>query len=111
MVEIGTGDRFAAYADALRRDVCRTCLDGRGDGACGLASRACPLDEQLPAVIAAIQSIHSSNLDDYTRAVEASVCSNCSNRAAGVPCGLREHADCALIAYLPLVIEAVEESH
>ena len=40
--------RFAAYADALRREVCRSCLDGRGDGSCGLTSRACPLDAQLP---------------------------------------------------------------
>ncbi len=111
MVETETRDRFAAYADALRRDVCRTCLDGRGDGACGLTSRACPLEAQLPAVIAAIEGIHSSDLDDYTRAVEAQVCSNCSNRTPGEPCELRERADCALVAYLPLVIEAVEESH
>jgi hypothetical protein len=108
---MATSERFAAYADALRREVCRTCLDGRGDGECGLTSRACPLDAQLPAVIAAIESIHSNNIDDYTQAVEERVCSNCSNKAPGEPCGLREHADCALVAYLPLVIDAVEESH
>jgi hypothetical protein len=111
MGEIETGDRFAAYAEALRREVCRACLDGTGDGRCGLEGHACPLDAQLPAVIAAIQGVRSNNLDDYTRAVEERVCSNCANRAAGEPCQLREHADCALVAYLPLVIDAVEESH
>jgi len=104
-------DRFAAYADAIRREVCRSCLDGRGNGECGLTSRSCPLDAQLPAVIRAVQGIHSANLEDYTRAVEEHVCSSCSNKVAGESCGLRDHADCALVAYLPLVIDAVEESH
>jgi len=102
--------RFAAYSDALRREVCRTCLDGRGDGSCGLTARACPLDAQLPAVLAAVQGIHSANLDDYTKAVEEQVCAHCSNRSAEGPCLLREHADCALVAYLPLVVDAVEQA-
>lgn len=104
-------DRFTAYADAIRREVCRTCLDGRGDGRCGLINRSCPLEAQLPAVVQAVQGIHSANLDDYTRAVEEHVCSSCSNRVEGEPCGLRDHADCALVAYLPLIVDAVEESH
>ena len=90
MAESDAESRFAAYSDALRREVCRTCLDGRGDGTCGLTNQECPLDAQLPAVIAAVQGIHSNNLDDYTKAVEDQVCSHCSNRPARGCCESRE---------------------
>jgi len=85
------------------------CLDSRDDGGCGLTGRSCALDAHLEALLAALLAVDSPRIDDYAAAVRAHVCSRCDSREADGVCRLREAAACALDAYLPLVIEAIEE--
>jgi hypothetical protein len=102
-------DRSAAYRDAIRRRVCSPCLDGRGDGTCGLSGRACALDVHLPRVVEAILAVDSHRMDDFIAAIEAEICADCESPGSGGTCRLREQGDCALSTYLPLVVDAVGE--
>jgi hypothetical protein len=99
------------YREAIRRRVCSVCLDSRDDGSCGLSGRVCALESHLPQLVAILTSLDSPSLDDYTAAVRAQVCSRCESRQPQGACQLREAAVCALDAYLPLVLEAIEEVH
>jgi hypothetical protein len=103
-------ERYRAYSEAIQRRVCRTCLDQADDGTCGLTRRVCALERHLPEIVGALVAVHSDRMDDYVAAVEARVCSRCSEQASG-ECRLRNRAECALYSLLPLVVEAVEEVH
>ena len=104
-------DRSIAYRDAIRRRVCSPCLDGRGDGTCGLSGRTCALDVHLPRIVEAILAVDSTRMDDFIAAIEAEICAGCESRGSGGACRLRDQGDCALATYLPLVVDAVEEVH
>jgi hypothetical protein len=110
MSEAPVEDRYRAYRDAIRRRVCAVCLDGADDGGCSLAGPAsCPIDEHLPRLVEAILDVRARRDDAYAAAVEARVCSHCSERDGLGLCRLRRDGRCALSVYLPLVVEAVEE--
>jgi hypothetical protein len=102
-------DLFAVYWDAIRRRVCAPCLDGRGDGTCGLSGRACALDVHLPRIVEALLRVDSSRMDDFITVIETEICAGCESRGSGSTCRLREQGDCALATYLPLVVDAIEE--
>ncbi len=102
-------DRYTAYRDAIRRRVCAPCLDGHGDGSCGLSGRACALDLHLPRIIEAILAVRSTRMDEFVAAIEAQICTTCEAHGPGPECPLRAEGDCALATYLPLVVDAVEE--
>lgn len=102
-------NRSAAYRDAIRRRVCAPCLDGRGDGTCGLSGRTCALDVHLSRIVETIAAIDSPRMDEFVAAIEAQVCPGCEPHGADGSCRVREQGDCALATYLPLVVDAVEE--
>ena len=102
-------DRSIAYRAAIRRHVCSPCLDGRGDGSCGLSGRACALDAHLPRIVEVLMAVDSPRMDEYVAAIEAEICPGCELRGSGERCRVSEQGDCALAAYLPLVVDAVEE--
>ncbi len=52
--------------------------------------------------------VQSVRMDDYVRALRAQVCTHCREQDAAGVCALRKHGDCALDAYLSLVIDAIE---
>ena len=102
-------DRYTAYRDAIRRRVCTPCLDGHGDGTCGLSGRTCALDVHLPRIIEAILAVESRRMDAFVAAIEAQICTTCASHGPGPECLLRDQGDCALATYLPLVVDAVAE--
>jgi hypothetical protein len=102
-------DLYQAYMAAIRRRVCAVCLDSRDDGRCGLSGRTCAIERHLPELIDGLVQIDSPRIDDYIAAIRARVCAGCPDQDAQGRCELREKGDCALDAYLALVIEAVEE--
>ena len=104
-------ERYRAYGDAIRKRVCRQCLDQADDGTCGLRGRVCALELHLPEIVRALVGVRSDRMDDYTAAVEEQVCSRCSAEAGSGDCRVRDRAECALYSLLPLVVEAVEEVH
>jgi hypothetical protein len=102
--------RCEEYLDAIRRRVCAVCLDGRDDQSCGLSARTCAIEDHLPQLVRALSSVPTSKrLEDYADAIRAQVCSVCRHQDEKGSCDLRNHGDCALDAYLSLVLDAVEE--
>lgn len=102
-------DTFIAYWTAIRAQACAACLDVADDGSCGLRGRLCALAGHLPLIVRAIGSVESARMDEYVEAIEAHVCRGCHEQDARGRCRLRDRGDCALYAYLPLVVDAVEE--
>jgi len=103
-------DTHRDYREALRRRVCAICLDGKDDGSCGLVGDVrCALDRHLARLVGAVLDVRARRDDAYAAAIEARVCSQCSDRDELGRCALRRDGRCALIAYLPLIVEAIEE--
>ena len=101
-------------SDAARRSlqerVCSVCTDRLSSGECGLSNtRECPFDKHLQQIVGAISRVDSTNLQDYINAIREDVCSICEHNDEG-KCEHRDHVDCALDAYIILVIEAIENA-
>jgi hypothetical protein len=109
MAELALDPRYQAYMEAIRRRVCAVCLDGRDDRSCGLTGRVCAIEAHLPQVVAALSAVQSGSMLDYEAAIRAQVCPGCEHQDDQGTCRLRDHADCALDAYLSLVLDAVED--
>ena len=103
-------ERHQAIWTALRETVCAVCLDRRDDGSCDLSGgRTCALEAHLPRIIEIVQTVHSPRMDEYVEAIRQRICAVCEHDAQGV-CRARDDGACALDAYLPLVVEAIEEA-
>jgi hypothetical protein len=95
--------------EAIRRKVCSICLDSRDDLSCGLTGRQCAIEAHLPRLVEVLSRIESPRIDAYALAVREEICGGCRDRRADGGCALRASASCALDAYLPLVVDAIEE--
>ena len=104
-----TDVRYQTFLAAIRQRVCNVCLDQRNDGSCGLSGRRCAIEKHLAGVVQTVAAIDSDHMDDYVMAIESQVCCDCSEQDAAGRCGLRENGDCALHAYLSLVVDAIED--
>ena len=105
-------DRIAdpvEYREAIRARVCAVCLDSRDDRSCGLSGRDCAIEAHLPRLVGALMSVHSPRVEDYEAAIRAQVCDSCEEQDASGRCTLRDNAECALEAYLSLVLDAVDD--
>lgn len=111
MTEAGREALRDDYREAIRRRVCSVCLDSQDDGSCSLTGRVCALESHLPELVEALAAVQGPRIEDYEAAVRAAVCSRCESRDGRGVCRLRETAACALDAYLPLVLDAIEEVH
>ena len=111
MPETPQEERYRPYWEAIRRRVCAVCLDSADDGSCGLVKdRSCPIERHLPRLIDALTSVRSRRMDEYVSALDAQICSQCREREGNGGCRLRDHGECALAIYLPLVVDAMEEA-
>ena len=102
----------SAELEALVRDrICRVCSDRTADGACGLEQpSACSLFRLFPQVAKAIQSVESEDIGDYIKAIRANVCSVCQEQLPDGSCEQRHQVQCALDAYLLLIVDVIEET-
>jgi hypothetical protein len=64
----------------------------------------------FPEVARAIQSVASDDIHQYIEAIRRNVCTVCEQQARDGSCEVREQVQCALDAYLLLVVEAIEEA-
>jgi hypothetical protein len=95
----------------VRRKICGVCSDRTMDGECGLEQPSnCALFALFPQVARAIQSTQSNDIQDYIQAIRAGVCSVCEKQAKDGSCETRHQVQCALDAYLVLVVDAIEEA-
>jgi hypothetical protein len=104
--------RSLAELETIVRDrICGVCSDRTVDGNCGLEQPSnCALFRLFPQVAKAIQSVHSNDIADYIRAIRANVCSICNEQMPDGSCEMRHHVQCALDAYLLLIVDVIEEA-
>ena len=95
----------------VRNRICRVCSDRKENGECGReAPVTCALFRLFPEVARAIQSVESDDVNPYIEAIRRNVCSVCAEQAADGTCETRQQVQCALDAYLVLIVDAIEEA-
>jgi hypothetical protein len=99
--------RFQAYWEAIRQHV-RRLPDQADDGECGLTQRVWRSRGTCRGWPRSSRRCRAHAWTEYEAAVRAEICPGCSGQDGQGRCALREKADCAPFAYLPLVLEAVE---
>jgi hypothetical protein len=98
-----------AARELLRERVCSVCTDRRSDGSCGISGgRVCAFDKHLDRIVAAIGKVKSDRIQDYVTAIRADVCAFCEGQDETGYCPHRTATECALDAYVVLVVEAIE---
>jgi hypothetical protein len=105
-------DRSLVELEAIvRKRICNLCTERTVQGQCGLDEPSnCALFQLFPQVAQAIQSVSSDDIHDYIEAIRASVCSVCRHQESDGSCETRQMVQCALDAYLLLVVDAIEEA-
>ncbi len=100
----------AATWTVLQDRICRRCVDGDGTGACRLpAGEACALQHFLPEIIATVSATTATTIDGYIERLRSGICAHCDSQNADLVCSKRNHLECALDRYYPLVIEIIEQ--
>ncbi|HEX3743498.1 MAG TPA: hypothetical protein VHW09_06200 [Bryobacteraceae bacterium] len=95
----------------VRNKICGVCTERTVEGDCGLEEPSnCALFRLFPQVAQAIQSVKSDDIQQYLDAIRSSVCAVCTDQAKDGSCETRQQVRCALDAYLPLVVDAIEEA-
>src|SRR6185369_981863 len=95
----------------IRNRICNLCTERTVEGECGLEEPSgCALFRLFPQVALAIQSVSSDDIGPYIEAIRRNVCSVCTDQAPAGSCETRRMVQCALDAYLLLVVDAIEEA-
>lgn len=103
-------ERLEQYWEAVREKVCANCIDSDGFGNCRLSGiQECGIKMHFPRIVDAVLSVKSERIDTYVEVLRRIVCTECRNQSADGRCSLRDHIDCGLDRYFPLVVEAIEE--
>lgn len=91
---------------------CAVCLDRADDGSCHVPGRQddCPLRTFFTTVVEVTRGVRGATMDEYVAAIEDCVCAICRENDGAGRCARRERGHCALYAYLPLTVEAVEDA-
>lgn len=105
-------DRSLEELEAIVRNrICSVCTERTSEGQCSLEDPAsCALFRLFPQVAQAIQSVTSDDIHQYIQAIRRNVCTVCEEAARDGSCELRQQVQCALDAYLLLVVDAIEEA-
>ena len=105
-------DRSLEEIEAIVRNrICRVCTERTTEGQCGAENPSnCALFRFFPQVAQAIQSVMSDDIREYIEAIRRDVCTVCEEQARDGSCEARQQVQCALDAYLALVVDAIEEA-
>lgn len=102
-------ETLTVLRDALRCRACGICINANMDGTCDVDSRHdCALFERLPQVVETVSRVHSANIEDYTTALQESVCAQCFHQRLDGFCELRKANHCALFRYLAPILAVIE---
>lgn len=95
----------------IRNRVCKVCVNRTINGDCGLEKpSSCALFQFFPQVARAIQSVKRDDIQQYVDAIRREVCAVCADQDRTGRCRARLQVECALDAYLQLVVDAIEEA-
>ena len=105
------GRSLVELESIVRNKICNVCTRRTVDGACGLENpSSCALFRLFPQVAQAIASVDSNYIQDYIEAIRLQVCPLCPDQESDGGCETRQQVQCALDAYLLLVVDAIEEA-
>ena len=95
----------------VRNRICGVCTERTVDGQCGLEEpSSCALFRLFPQVAQAIQSVNSDDIQQYIEPSGATSARSAWTRRSDGSCETRQQVQCALDAYLLLVVDAIEEA-
>ena len=101
---------LARLEQSLREKICSVCIDRNPDGSCDrLAEGSCTLMAKIPLAVEAICQVDSPSMGPYIESLRRTVCEKCELHNIDGSCDFRRTDQCMLEAYLPLVVEVVEE--
>ena len=102
----------ADFEEAVKRHVCSKCVDMTADGVCySKDPKGCALFRYLPQLVMIAQHLNNPKLEDYIQTVREKIGMTCHNPDTAARCQWRDTLDCGLDCYLPLVLEAIEETN
>lgn len=95
----------------VSQTTCAICLDRTDAGECRVPWRGddCPAKTFFTTVVDIVRRSPDAGMDTLFATVEAEVCSRCREMAVNGTCGRRDRGQCALHAYLPMTVDAIEE--
>ncbi|MEO8593026.1 MAG: hypothetical protein ABI759_06880 [Candidatus Solibacter sp.] len=95
----------------VRHRICGVCTERTVEGECGREEpSSCSLFRLFPEVAQAIESVSSNDIRRYIDAIRGKVCTVCTDQAPDGTCQERQQVTCSLDAYLPLIVDAIEEA-
>lgn len=95
----------------LRREICPRCSRYTAQGTCSLpSSRPCAIFRNLPDIAEVVRRTRSGRIDPYAEGIRLNVCNACPHEDDHGSCPMRDHVDCALDAYLPIVVDHLESA-
>lgn len=102
---------LAPFRAAIEERICRHCVDRRFDGTCARPKEdPCALVTHLDALVEAVLAVGPSDqISDYVAALRGRLCPTCHQDGEG-NCALRKFVDCALDAYVLMVVQVIEET-
>lgn len=100
---------FEELEATIRARVCAACTDRTSDALCLLEDpNHCALFQLFPLVVQAVLATESAELEPYVNAIHEHVCSVCVDQQIDGACPRRGQG-CSLDAYLPQIVDAIEE--
>jgi len=104
--------RSLAQLEAVVRDsICPVCAQRPAPGPCAVeAAGECALFWFFPRVATALRSVRGGDINDSIAAIRRDVCSVCQHQQPGGFCRARRDVECALDAYLVLLVDVFEEA-
>jgi hypothetical protein len=101
--------RLEMYWEAVQERVCKHCIDSDRKGNCRLsANEECGVKVHFPAIVETVLAVQNDRLDPYVKSLRDNVCASCRHQSADGTCVIRNHVDCALDRYYPMIVEAIE---
>jgi hypothetical protein len=96
---------------SVTQTTCAVCLDRTDDGECMVPARGadCPVNTFFPEVVDIVRRSPDAGMDAVFAAVEAEICPRCREIARDGTCGRRNRGECALHAYLPITVDAIDQ--
>jgi hypothetical protein len=95
----------------VRSRICSLCNARTVEGACGADEpEHCSLLTLFPLVAEAVMATESDAIESKIDAIHEHVCAVCIDQRLDGSCPQREQKRCALDAYMPEIIEAIEEA-
>lgn len=100
--------------EEVARTTCAACLDRHDDGHAQSRVPArvadCPLRTFFTLAMDVVGRTRADAMDACVAALEADVCPSCLELGAGGRCVRHDRDQCALYAYLPSTVEAIERA-